>query len=51
MAIRMLAWPEIINLKAFIETKSKKYTYSQLAKSFSNNIYEITLDIPRTFPE
>ena len=51
MGIRMLAWPEIVNLKAFIETKNKKYTYNQLSKSFSNNIYEITLDIPRTFPE
>ncbi len=39
MAIRSLAWPQIVNLRNFIETKSKKYTYSKLIKSFSNNIY------------
>lgn len=39
MAIRMLAWPQIVNLKNFIESKSKKYTYDKLTKSFSNNIY------------
>lgn len=50
MGIRMLAWPQIVNLKNFIESKSKKYTYDKLTKSFSNNIYEISLDIPRTFP-
>ncbi len=50
MSIRMLAWPQIVNLKNFIESKSKKYTYDKLTKSFSNNIYEISLDIPRTFP-
>lgn len=51
MSIRMLAWPQIVNLKNFIESKSKKYTYDKLTKSFSNNIYEISLDIPRTFPQ
>lgn len=51
MGIRMLAWPQIVNLRNFIDQKSKKYTYQQLVKSFSNNIYEITLDIPRTFPQ
>ena len=51
MSIRSLAWPEIVNLRNFIEIKTKKYTYDKLIKSFSNNIYEITLDIPRTFPQ
>lgn len=50
-AMRMLAWPAIIQLEQFIQQKQPEYTYKKLTNSFSNNIYEITLDIPRTFPE
>ena len=28
-----------------------EFTYNKLVNSFSNNVYEIGLDIPRTFPE
>lgn len=50
-AIRAIAWPEIIGLKQFINQKEKKYTYAKLINTPSSSIYEISLDIPRTFPE
>jgi hypothetical protein len=50
-AIRALAWPEIAKLRSFEKEKESRYTYSQLINTPSKSIYEISLDIPRTFPE
>ena len=50
-AIRALAWPEIAKLKEFESKRSSLYTYEQLINYPSKSTYEITLDIPRTFPE
>jgi hypothetical protein len=50
-AIRALAWPQIVGLDSFRQGLQGKYLYSKLANSLSNNVSEIALDIPRTFPE
>lgn len=49
-AVRAIAWPEIIKLGAFIQLHKNEYTYAKLTNSPSSSIYEIGLDIPRTFP-
>lgn len=50
-AIRAIAWPEIISLERFVQEHKKDYTFAKLINSPSNATYEISLDIPRTFPE
>lgn len=47
----MIVWPELVQLRKHIEIRSTDINYTRLANSLSNNIYEIGLDIPRTFPE
>lgn len=49
-SIRILAWPELVRLKRHIEQRSVDINYNKLLNSLSNNVYEIALDIPRTFP-
>jgi hypothetical protein len=50
-AIRAIAWPEIIKLGSFKQQHKNEYTYAKLINSPSTSVYEIGLDIPRTFPE
>lgn len=50
-AIRALAWPEIVRLREFERGKQGQYTYQKLINTPSKSTHEITLDIPRTFPE
>lgn len=50
-AIRAIAWPQIIGLERFVEEHREEYTFARLVNSPSNATYEISLDIPRTFPE
>jgi hypothetical protein len=50
-AIRALAWPEIVSLENFKKERRGRYTYEKLINTPSKSTYEITLDIPRTFPE
>jgi hypothetical protein len=50
-AMRAIAWPEIIKLGVFMQQHRNDYTYAKLVNSPSSSIYEIGLDIPRTFPE
>ena len=49
--MRQVVWPELVKLPKYIEQKSVDLSYSKLVNSFSNTVYEIGLDIPRTFPE
>lgn len=49
--MRQIVWPEIVPLRKHIEQRTHDLNYNKLVNSFSNNIYEISLDVPRTFPE
>ena len=49
--MRQAVWPELVKLPKHIEQKKVDINYDKLLNSFSNNVYEIGLDIPRTFPE
>ena len=49
--MRQAVWPELVKLPKHIEQKKIDINYDKLVNSFSNNVYEIGLDIPRTFPE
>jgi len=47
--LRMIVWPELIQLSDF--QKKAKYHYTQLLKQESPSAHDICLDVPRTFPE
>ena len=50
-AMRGLVWPQLIDLPAFTVKQSKQYTYQRLLSRPSPATEDISLDIPRTFPD
>ena len=46
-----MVWPELVKLNKHMEQRKMDIDYNKLVNSLSNNVYEISLDIPRTFPE
>lgn len=49
-SLRNIVWPKLVNLDKHIEQKTVEFTYKSLLAKYSSNVYEISLDIPRTFP-
>jgi hypothetical protein len=50
-AVRAIAWPAIVKLKDFIQKHDQEYSFEKLINFPSKSTHEISLDIPRTFPE
>lgn len=50
-SLRNIVWVKLPPLEKHIEQRKIDIDYEKLVKQVSNNVYEIGLDIPRTFPE
>jgi hypothetical protein len=50
-SMRMIAWCALVKLDQFKEKNKEKWNYERLCNKFSNSVSDITLDIPRTFPQ
>lgn len=50
-SLRNIVWVKLVPLEKHIEQRKVDIDYEKLVKQISSNVYEIGLDIPRTFPE
>ena len=50
-SLRNVVWMKLVPLNKHIEQNQIEINYEKLTNTISSNVYEIGLDIPRTFPE